>query len=68
MPARRAIASPRAAKRVSMSRFYRSFEDFARDEIAPGNRVGWSMDELEIESTIVEDLNLDDEDEDYEED
>ncbi|MBK8696136.1 MAG: hypothetical protein IPN17_28695 [Deltaproteobacteria bacterium] len=51
-----------------MSRFYRSFEDFARDEIALGNRVGWSMDELEIESTIVEDLNLDDEDEDYEDD
>jgi hypothetical protein len=51
-----------------MSRFYSSFEEFARDEIAPGNRVGWSMDELEIESTAVEELNLDDEDEEYEED
>jgi hypothetical protein len=52
----------------AMSRFYSSFEEFARDEIAPGNRVGWSMDELEIESTAVEELNLDDEDEEYEED
>ncbi len=53
---------------MGASRFYSSFEEFARDEIRPGYRVGWSMDELEIDSTIVEDLDLDDEDEDYEED
>lgn len=30
-----------------MAREYRSFADFERDEIRPGLRVGWSVDEIE---------------------
>ncbi len=32
-----------------MSRFYRSFEEFAREELSADSRAGWSIDELEID-------------------
>lgn len=36
-----------------MSRFYGSFEEFAREEIRPGaSRVGWSLDDLDFESEL----------------
>ncbi len=44
------------------SRFYRSFEEFARDEIRPGaSRVGWSLDDLDFGSEVQsEDFAFDD--------
>ncbi len=30
-----------------MARGYSSFTDFERDEIRPGNRIGWDPDEME---------------------
>lgn len=39
------MASPRA---------YRSFADFEREEIRPGLRIGWSVDELEEQSLSAE--------------
>mgnify|MGYP000880861590 CR=1 FL=1 len=30
------------------SRYYRSFEEFAREEIRPMTRVGWSLDDLDF--------------------
>ena len=32
------------------SRAYRSFAEFEREEIRPGMRIGWSVDELEESS------------------
>ncbi|MBI5513989.1 MAG: hypothetical protein HY909_09490 [Deltaproteobacteria bacterium] len=41
------------------SRFYRSFEEFAREEIRPLTRAGWSMDELDIDTGLgSEDLDF----------
>jgi hypothetical protein len=41
------------------SRFYRSFEEFAREEIRPLTRAGWSMDELDIDAGLgSEDLDF----------
>ncbi len=35
------------------SKYYRSFEEFARDEIRPGaSRIGWSLDDLDFESEM----------------
>ncbi len=31
---------------MALPKAYRSFADFEREEIRPGMRVGWSMDEL----------------------
>ncbi len=42
------MASPRA---------YRSFEDFEREEIRPGFRIGWSTDALE--ASRMEELDFD---------
>lgn len=50
-----------------MSRFYRSFEEFAREELKPSNRIGWSMDDLESEAdnhreeVLFDEVDLDDE-------
>ncbi len=46
------------------SRFYRSFEEFARDEIRPGaSRIGWSLDELDFDSELqTDDFAFDDKD------
>jgi hypothetical protein len=52
-----------------MSRFYGSFEEFAREEIRPMHRVGWSVTELDIDSDLTtEELNFESEDEDFEDD
>lgn len=34
------------------SRFYRSFEEFAREEIRPMTRANWSVDDLDIDSNL----------------
>jgi hypothetical protein len=46
------------------SRFYRSFEEFARDEIRPvASRVGWSLDDLDFDSEMQnENFAFDDKD------
>ena len=31
---------------MALPRAYRSFADFEREEIRPGMRIGWSMDDL----------------------
>jgi hypothetical protein len=40
-----------------MARSYSSFADFEREEIRPGLRIGWSIDELE--ETPGQDLDFD---------
>lgn len=52
-----------------MSRFYGSFEEFAREEIRPMTRANWSVDDLDIDADLsTEELNFESEDEDYEDD
>ncbi|MEZ4393119.1 MAG: hypothetical protein R3A48_18685 [Polyangiales bacterium] len=52
-----------------MSRFYGSFEEFAREEIRPLHRVGWCAADLDIDSDLgTEELNFESEDEDFEDD
>ncbi len=42
------------------SRFYQSFEEFAREEIRPMTRAGWSVDELDIDADLAsEDFKFD---------
>ncbi len=49
-----------------MSRFYGSFEEFAREELRPATRVGWSLDDLDIDAdTARQDILFDQEDEDF---
>ena len=50
------------------SRFYRSFEEFAREEIRPLTRVGWSLDELDIDSDLASENFAFDNDKDKDED
>ncbi len=38
---------------------YRSFEEFTREEIQPSNRIGFSIDEFDIETRYDEDLFFD---------
>jgi hypothetical protein len=40
------------------SRAYRSFAEFEREEIRPGMRIGWTVDELE-ETGSEQDLDFD---------
>jgi hypothetical protein len=40
------------------SRAYRSFAEFEREEIRPGMRIGWSVDELE-ETGSEQELDFD---------
>lgn len=42
---------------MTRKRAYLTFADFEREEIRPGMRIGWSVDELEDASG--EDLDLD---------
>lgn len=42
-----------------MARGYRSFTDFERDEIRPGNRIGWDPDELEPRRRSEIDFDVD---------
>ncbi|MDP3275907.1 MAG: hypothetical protein Q8Q09_11970 [Deltaproteobacteria bacterium] len=39
---------------------YRSYEEFAREEIRPGSRIGFSLDELDIENSYDEDFSFSD--------
>jgi hypothetical protein len=50
------------------SRYYRSFEEFAREEIRPvASRVGWSLEDLDFESELpTEDFAFKDSDDDDE--
>lgn len=34
------------------SRYYRSFEEFAREEIRPMSRIGWSLEELDFDTEL----------------
>jgi len=43
--------------------FYRSFEEFEREELRPGNRIGFSLDDLIEESVFDSELELDQADE-----
>ena len=33
---------------MARNRAYRSFAEFEREEIRPGMRIGWSVDELDV--------------------
>lgn len=50
-----------------MSRFYRSYEEFAREELKPYSRIGFSMDELDIDNGYQEDFLFDEADSEEEE-
>ncbi len=39
--------------------FYRSFEEFEREELRPGNRVGFSLDDLIEESVFDGEIDAD---------
>jgi hypothetical protein len=41
---------------MALPKAYRSFEDFEREEIRPGMRVGWSLDDL---STSTHEVDFD---------
>ena len=38
---------------------YSSFEDFEREEIRPGLRAGWTLDNINDPSRLEEDFDLD---------
>ena len=42
--------------------FYRSFEEFEREELRPGNRVGFSLDEFIEETAFDGELDVDEND------
>lgn len=44
---------------MALPKAYRSFADFEREEIRPGMRIGWSMDELSTSSGAELDFDLD---------
>lgn len=47
------------------SRFYRSFEEFAREEIRPMTRANWTFDDLDIDSNLGgDDFSFADKDDD----
>ncbi|MFO0556558.1 MAG: hypothetical protein U0269_00935 [Polyangiales bacterium] len=39
---------------------YRSFEEFSREEIRPTTRIGFSLDELDIDNGYCEELTFSD--------
>jgi hypothetical protein len=43
--------------------FYRSFEEFEREELRPGNRIGFSLDDLIEETAFDGELDVDEEEE-----
>jgi hypothetical protein len=43
--------------------FYRSFEEFEREELRPGNRIGFSLDDLIEESVFDSETEVDQVDE-----
>ncbi|MFO0605885.1 MAG: hypothetical protein U0324_22060 [Polyangiales bacterium] len=34
------------------SKYYRSFEEFAREEIRPMSKIGWSLSELDFDAEL----------------
>ena len=34
------------------SKYYRSFEEFAREEIRPMSKIGWSLAELDVDAEL----------------
>lgn len=42
--------------------FYRSYEEFEREELRPGNRIGFSLDDLIEETAFDGELDFDTED------
>lgn len=42
--------------------FYRSFEEFEREELKPGTRVGFSLDDLIEETAFDGELDFDESD------
>jgi hypothetical protein len=38
--------SSKARTRMSVPKNYRSFQEFQREEIRPGEKLGWSIDDL----------------------
>jgi hypothetical protein len=47
---------------------YRSFEEFSREEIRPNTRIGFSLDELDIDNGYNEELSFSDREEEWDED
>ena len=43
--------------------FYSSFEEFEREELRPGNRIGFSLDDLIEETSYDGELDFDNEEE-----
>jgi len=44
---------------MALPKAYRSFADFEREEIRPGMRIGWSMDELSNNNDSDLDFDVD---------
>jgi hypothetical protein len=44
---------------MTTPRAYRSYDEFEREEIRPGMRIGWSVDELEETSAAELDFDFD---------
>jgi hypothetical protein len=51
---------------TSMSKFYRSYDEFAREELRPLTRVGFSIDEFDIDNHYEEEFLFDEQDGDDE--
>lgn len=49
-----------------MSRVYKSFDEFAREELRPLTRIGFSIDEFDIDNHYEEDFLFDEQNEDDE--
>jgi hypothetical protein len=47
---------------------YRSYEEFAREEIRPATRIGFSLDELDIDNGYQEELSFSDRELDWDDD
>jgi hypothetical protein len=50
---------PSFPRRTMMWAKYRSFDEFERDEIRPGLRVGWSLDNINDPNSIEMDFDED---------
>lgn len=48
---------------MSRPSFYRSFEEFEREELRPGSRIGFSLDDLIEETNFDGELDFDNEEE-----
>jgi hypothetical protein len=50
---------PSYSRRTIMMAKYRSFDEFERDEIRPGLRLGWSLDNINDPNSIEMDFDED---------